>query len=153
MKILNLKEIDVEKHSKEIVCLFKQSYMKSFPDKKIEDSYFENRVKVAASYISMNKAKVYGAIIEEKLTGFIWFFEKNHEIKQTIHINHFVVNENFRRLGIGKKLWLEVERYAEKSNIKEIELYVTRENHDAVKFYENMNFEVERYVMNKRLKL
>lgn len=151
MIIINLTENDVAIHATEIMALIKQSYKKSFPNERFKDSYFRERVMKAQAYINEGKTVIYGYIKEEKLVGFIWFFEKSSTIQTFLHINHFVVNENYRRLGVGKTLWKEVENYAEKREIEEIELMVTKENEAAVNFYKKMDFNIERYVMSKRL--
>ena len=52
-----------------------------------------------------------------------------------LHVNHFVVNELSRGLGVGTMLMKEVEQYAKDNEIKSIDLMVTSSSH-SVKFYE-----------------
>jgi len=149
MKIFRLALEDVENYKSDIMTLFKQSFEKSFPDTKYNVNHFESRVNSLKEYIKKESAIVYASKGNIGLTGLVWFFEKeNHNL---IHINHFVVHEDFRRLGIGKELWNKVEQYRREREIKEIELLVTQSNEDAVRFYLTRDFEIERLVMKKRL--
>lgn len=151
VEILKLTIDDVEKYKLDIMKMLKQSFEKSFPETTFDTTSYENRVESLKVYIHEEKALVYASKKEDSLVGFVWFFEKVTSSSKLIHINHFVVNENFRCLGVGKALWDNVERYAIESGIEEIELHVTNNNEDAVNFYLKRNFEVERLVMKKRL--
>ncbi|WP_158591757.1 GNAT family N-acetyltransferase [Oceanobacillus halophilus] len=151
MQIFKLTIDDIEKYKEEIVTMLKQSFEKSFPELNYEPTSFYDRVESLKVYLNEKKALVYGSEIDESLAGFVWFFEKDTPKGKLIHINHFVVDENFRRRGLGNTLWNMVEEYASKRGIEEIELLVTKNNENAVNFYLNRNFEVERLVMKKRL--
>lgn len=151
MKIFELTIEDVEDYKIDIMTMLKQSFGESFQKENFDITYFSNRVELLKTYINENKAIVYGVKNERHLIGFIWFFKKENLSEKIIHINHFVVHENFRRQNIGKALWIEVEKYADKQGISEIELLVTKDNENAVNFYKRRNFEVERLVMKKRL--
>lgn len=128
--------------------MLQQSFEKSFPNDSNETHSFEKRIESLKKYLSNNQAIFYGVIEQDELVGFIWFFEKDN---RTIHINHFVVDEKHRGLGIGKTLWNAVEEYAINKQIADIELFVTKENETAVNFYTNREFKVDRLVMKKRL--
>lgn len=143
---LTLEEVD--KHKRSIVSMLRQSFIKSFPDEKNDINSFEQRIESLKRYLNNDKAIILGIIDREKLMGFIWFFEKED---YSIHVNHFVVDEKYRGLGIGRALWNKVEEYANKRQISEIELFVTKENEAALNFYTNREFKVERLVMKKRL--
>jgi ribosomal protein S18 acetylase RimI-like enzyme len=153
MKIFKLTIGDVEKYSLDIKKMLRQSFEKSFPEEIFELVSFETRVDTLKNYIEKEKAIVFGCKLNENFTGFVWFFEKEILEKKIIHINHFVVHENFRRLGIGKALWDEVEKYATIKGIENMELLVTEKNYEAVDFYSKRNFQIERLVMKKRLTL
>src|SRR5699024_2898253 len=120
----------------------------SFPGREFTINSFEMRIESLNDYLLKNEAMLYGCEKNNELIGFIWFFVKN---KETIHINHFVVDEQYQGLGIGKLLWEQVEKYASKEALKEIELFVTKSNETAVSFYTKRDFEVKRFVMKKRL--
>lgn len=149
MEIIKLTIDQVENYKAQIMAMLKQSFEKSFPKDSLDTTTYINRIESLKAYISEEKALVYGSIISERLVGFIWFFGKEDNV--TIHINHFVVDENYRRQGVGKALWNKVENYVDREGFEEIELFVTNSNKDAVNFYMKRNFEVERLVMKKRL--
>ena len=150
MEIFKFAIEDFEKYKIDIMTMLKQSYEKSFPTRSIDTASLLKRVEALKLYISENKAVVYGSKIGLSLAGFIWFFEKDSINNKIIHINSFVVHKDFRRQGVGRALWIEVEKYANQKGIPEIELIVTKDNEDAVDFYKKSNFEVERLVMKKR---
>ncbi|MGG0283583.1 GNAT family N-acetyltransferase [Peribacillus butanolivorans] len=151
MEIIKLTIEDVERYNIDIRIMLKQSYEKSFPEKSFDAASYLIRVQSLKAYMGDGKAIVYGIKNKERLAGFVWFFEKDYQGYNLIHINHFVVHEDFRRVGVGKALWDAVEGYATKKGIDEIELLVTKNNKDAVNFYEKRNFQVDRLVMKKRL--
>lgn len=148
MKIVRLSIDDIIKCESKIVSLLKQSFEKSFPKKFFSDNTFQDRVESLKEYLGNNQAVVYGCINNGELIGFIWFFEKD---KETIHINHFVIDEKYRGLGVGKILLNFVENYATNNKLSNIELFVTKDNESAVHFYNKRDFKVERYLMSKRL--
>lgn len=150
MEIINFEISDVKKYHTSIVDLLKQSFLQSFPNELVDFNNLNKKVDSLETYINENKAVVYGYLIKGELAGIVWFFEKSYEEIKAIHINHFVVQEKFRRLGIGEFLWSEVENFVSKNGINEIDLLVTKNNEDAVNFYSKRNFEVERFVMKKR---
>lgn len=141
---------NVDAYKADIKTMLNQSCKKSFPDIYFDDVYFCNRIELLKNYIKEGKAIVYAVKNEVELEGFVWFFEKCKQENRIIHINHFVVKEKYRSLGIGNKLLNQIENYAAKKGIKEIELFVTKKNNEAVKFYEGKSFEVERLLMKKR---
>src|SRR5690625_4498615 len=96
MKILKLTIDDVEKYKDEIVSMLKQSFKQSFPETTFELSTFYDRVHSLKEYILEEKAIVYGFIKDGNIAGFVWFFAKGDPNEKTIHINHFVVDENYR---------------------------------------------------------
>src|SRR5699024_5308942 len=94
---------------------------------------------------------IFGCKNNDKIIGFVWFFIKNNTFPKTIHVNHFVVSEEFRGKGLGKDLWEKVEEFAINNDIEDIELLVSKNNENAVNFYLKSNFEIERFVMKKVL--
>ena len=55
-----------------------------------------------------------------------------------IEIDEMCINEQFRKKGIGKKLFEDVKNYAKEINANYIELMVWDFNQSAMKFYEKM---------------
>ena len=56
-----------------------------------------------------------------------------------IEIEYIIVNENYRRNGIGNKLLNAIER----DNIKNITLEVRESNSEAISFYKKNGFKIE----------
>ena len=115
-------------------------------DKRIEGIY-NNMLE----YINDGSAFIVGAFQKEEMVGFIWAYERNLNNKKRYHINYFIVNEENRKQGIGKKLIDEIYKIAKKNNIEEIELIVTERNSGAVQFYNKEDFKVERITLCKKL--
>lgn len=102
-------------------------------------------------YIQDGSAIVIGAIEEEKLLGFIWAYKRIVNKERRLHINYFIVNKSNRKQGIGKRLINEIYKYAQKDEIKKIELMVTAQNESAVEFYKNQGFYTERINLCKEI--
>ncbi len=64
-------------------------------------------------------------------------------------INDLVVKPEVRRLGVGKGLLMEAEKWARSKGVRTIELDAY--NKEAIPFYEDMNFEIVRLNMKKDL--
>lgn len=151
MELFKLNIDDIDAFQSDICEMLEQSFEKSFPNKTFMYSDFFNKTEKAKQYILDDKAIIHGIKDNDQLVGFVWFFRRVDSDKDIIHINHFVIHEKYRGFGLGRSLIDSVESYAKKHDIKEIELMVTKENKDTVSFYNNRNFEVERFVMKKRL--
>lgn len=148
MKITKFAVDDVNEHKEELIVMLKQSFKSSFPKESFTIDSFAKRLESLKEYLKKSKAILFGCEQNDELIGFIWFFVKD---KNTIHINHFVVEKHSRGLGVGTALWKQVENYANKEKLKDIELFVTKDNESAVEFYNKRKFEIERFVMKKRL--
>ena len=86
------------------------------------------------TYINDNSAIIFASVIDNKLIGFIWGYEISEDF---IHVNYFVVRDNYRNYGIGKKLLNRIVFEKENYNF---ELLVKKNNLKAIKFYENNGF-------------
>jgi len=53
-----------------------------------------------------------------------------------MHINQIIVDKEYKRKGIGKRLLEEAEKKAKELGIKVIDLFVSEKNAEAVNFYE-----------------
>lgn len=69
----------------------------------------------------------------------------------TLHIDDFCVDKSIRGKGIGKKLFTEVQNFAKECGAYNIDLNVWAFNNSAIKFYESLGFDVQRYTMEKKL--
>ncbi len=55
-----------------------------------------------------------------------------------LYVEHFVVGEEFRRQGCGRRLFEFLKAYAEENGCSLIQLGAAAQNSDALKFYESM---------------
>ena len=60
-----------------------------------------------------------------------------------LYINTIIIDEKYRRKGLGKKFISLAEQIAEKRHLKGICLYVDIGNLPAMRFYEKLNFKKE----------
>ena len=65
-----------------------------------------------------------------------------NRIKHTAYISIGVL-QNYRKRGIGKALFVEIENWAKESGVTRLELTVMCHNTSAVALYENIGFEIE----------
>ncbi|PNL91955.1 GNAT family N-acetyltransferase [Aerococcus viridans] len=124
-----------------IISMMMESWEISFPNDFDKEVKVRARYKSLVEYIMLKKAKVLAAIRDDKIIGILWYFTKNGFI---YHVNQLVVSEKARRLGVGSKLMNMLTEEAKKEGIDEIELFVSKANMGAKKFYDNHGFEVER---------
>lgn len=73
--------------------------------------------------------------VDETLAGFIIASRKN---ENQVHVHKFAVSRKLRSNGIGKKLFEAFREQLEPSSF--ITLKVYKENLDAIRFYENLQF-------------
>lgn len=111
----------------------------------------ENTIEEMKCFIEDKSAIVIGAFQKNKLIGFIWGYKTTVNNKIRIHISYFVVNEKYRKQGIGSKLIEKIYKIAKENQIEEVELMVTAHNIPAVNFYERQGFEVERVKLCKKI--
>ncbi len=108
---------------------------------------------VAEKRFESDKDLVIAAAMEEEIVGFalIKMAEiKDHPVKpdQLIyHVEEFGVDENHKRMGIGRKLMHFIREDAKRRGYKRVDLDVWAFNKNALAFYESIGFETfRRYV-------
>jgi len=69
--------------------------------------------------------------------------------KHTIYSNQMNVSKEYRRKGVGKKLFLELLILAKKNKIKMIYLHVVATNVPAISLYKKMGFKKTGKVLNE----
>jgi len=139
---------DLDKFKNEIKELIKQVWLVSFPNFKLEQDFLEERLSKIRQYLENDEGIIVGAFENNTIIGYIWFFKTD---SKRLHINEFVVSNRFRGEGIGTMLMAEVYKVAEKFGINQIELKVSDSNKNAVEFYQHKNFEIERYLLVKKI--
>jgi len=87
---------------------------------------------------------VLNAFIDDRLVGSISGIlcsELYGDCRSFMVIENFIVNANYRRKGIGRFLYSEMESYAGKNGCGNIILVTDTSRADAMKFYESVGFD------------
>ena len=71
---------------------------------------------------------------------------------RTLYIDDICVDENARRLGVGRKLYEYVENYAREKDFYNLTLNVWALNTGAKAFYDSCGMQIQKYGMEKILK-
>ena len=77
-------------------------------------------------------------ILANQVAGYIIFWI----VEDQLELHKIVTAENYKRKGIGKKLFLFMLEIAKQKKVKEIFLEVRKSNTEAIKFYESFHFEL-----------
>ena len=85
-------------------------------------------------------------LIKEKLENSYTNYRK------VLFIDALVVDQNYRKKGIGKILMLEMDKIAKYNNCSSVELNVWAFNENAIKFYEGMGMSVKTMILEKSIK-
>lgn len=138
-------------HKNTIKALLRYSFTISFPNIDMNNKYFEDKLENIKSYLNDDTAICFIAINKDEVVGFIWAYERTYlNNEKRMHINNFVINENYQGYGIGKKLYNAIHHQALEDGISNIDLMVTATS-ESVKFYEKLGFTNERIQMKKEV--
>ena len=107
--------------------------------------------------LSMPETPVFVCVDGEKVLGHAFCVHKQEvgnsvltDIK-TLYIDDICVDENMRGKHIGKMLYEHVLEYAKQNGFYNITLNVWNCNPGAIRFYEAMGFEVQKFGMERIL--
>ena len=152
IRIANIKDI------KEIVSLEDQMY--EIHSKARPDWYGKNQLNhdIIQMIIEGNNEKIFIAEDDNKIIGLCIItihYIRNHHVfndMTIIEIDDLIVDEQYRKTGIGKRLFEEVKIYGEKIEAKFIELMVWNFNKDVIEFYEHMGMKTKQIKMELKVK-
>lgn len=100
-------------------------------------------------YLNDNNALNYVYILNDKIVGLLMATKKEVGTipimkKRTIcFIEDIVVDKNYRKQGIGKKLYNHLKEVSKKNRINAIELNVWGFNQNAIDFYKSLGMNVK----------
>ena len=151
MIIKRLSYITIEPWKDTITELLNLSVKLNFPYMPENEGYGQKKYDELHEYLRAEKAIVFGAIENGELAGWIWCHEIYRMGSRRLHISEISVREEYRMRGIGKRLLAEAETYAKSNGFLELDLLVTESNEDAVRFYKDLDFDTERYLMVKKV--
>lgn len=103
------------------------------------------------NYFKQKKLNLIGAYQDQVLIGFLWMYKHEYFGEPRLHISQIFVDKQHRGKGIGKLLLKEAEKYAKKLGVRNIDLFVSEINQNAIKMYTSLGFITERRYMKKTL--
>ena len=115
-------------------------------------SAFEQSVQ---DQLTKDNWKIFVAETNKKIVGFLTLQMRSNRrqwgnVADTDgRIDCLAVDENYRHMGIGTKLMVEVEDYLKSQGIFEMRLTVSIHNPNAIKCYEKMGMKTYIYTMRK----
>jgi (aminoalkyl)phosphonate N-acetyltransferase len=132
---LNIKIRKVEKQDLDFVYQAINELENEILDFEVFKEIFEENIS--------NKKNVY--LIAENETegvGFISFHTQNllHHCGLVGEIQEFFIHQNYRGKGIGRQLINEILQYADRNNLKSIEVTTNKRRVENVLIYENLGF-------------
>lgn len=77
-------------------------------------------------------------LLTHQVAGYIIFWI----VEDLLELHKIVTAENYKRKGIGKKLFLFMLEIAKQKKVKEVFLEVRKSNTQAIEFYESFHFEL-----------
>ena len=96
--------------------------------------------------------KFFVAEADNKIVGMSLYYIKYSTWKgKCIFLEDIIVNEPFRKFGIGKKLFDEVVKVAKEMKVERLEWQVLEWNETAIKFYEKLNSNFDSEWVNCKL--
>ncbi len=96
--------------------------------------------------------KFFVAETENKIVGISLYYIKYSTWKgKCVFLEDIIVTEQFRKHGIGKKLFDEVVKVARELKVRRLEWQVLEWNEPAIKFYEKVNSHFDSEWVNCKL--
>jgi ribosomal protein S18 acetylase RimI-like enzyme len=134
----------------------------------IEEDKYENKLNREIKIQTKDKIKKDVKIsLEDKSILFLIAIEKRYLVGMISisidkrgntkigRIQDIIIKEEFRRKGIGRKLFKKAEEYFKKQKCKKIQSFIQIKNKNSQRFWKNMNFKfdkVDGYTITKILK-
>jgi ribosomal protein S18 acetylase RimI-like enzyme len=108
------------------------------------------------SIFSDDNIKFLVACIDNQIIGFIHAELKktNHPVLQKYfygHVSDIVIRPDYKRTGVGSKLFKSVEIWFKENKVNEISLTVFNFNEEAINFYEKTGFNNRHCTMTKKI--
>ncbi|ARI77349.1 GNAT family N-acetyltransferase [Halobacillus mangrovi] len=89
---------------------------------------------------------------DERNVGYFWYyFAKEANNQKEAFIYNFLIFDEHRGKGYGKKALEELEKHVKKEGIKKLTLHVFGHNKRAIHLYNKMKFDTTDLVMSKHL--
>jgi len=117
------------------------------------DENYEYNISETIKYPFAEK-KVFVALKNQKVVGYVTveivrFSMLLYNLAPLCVIGDMMINENYRKQGIGKLFIKEAEKLANEFNVKKLMLNVFGKNKVSYEYYKQQGFEVMMYRMTK----
>ena len=143
-----IKELDTECNFSDLIELSKEFFYEYENNNKEIfgiDSINEMDIKDYFQKFIGNKTRnAYIAIHNNKIIGYITFYIKDQPnywvVKKIGDISGLMVNKNYRKNGIGKKLVTKTIDYFKQNDIKYYSVFTSINNNDGISLYKKCGF-------------
>lgn len=87
---------------------------------------------------------IYIALIDKEIVGYLAgsiHVENSYNTTSIAELDNMFILEEYRKYGIGTKLFNEFKEYCKKNKIEELKVTASSKNTNAIKFYQKNGFE------------
>lgn len=152
--------IEIKRLNKEILDTYFDDILKlknyssglHFKDNQKINEFNKSKINDIYKYLQEDKVVLFVALDTNKIVGYVWGYQHEFFYEKRMYVNSLVVDEKYSGNGIGRNLLKTIEQYAKENDFMALDLNVSPQNERALRLYEKMNFEIERYQMRKELK-
>ena len=107
----------------------------SWPISKEGTNYFKNSILNNITLVAVINNKIIGYLVGSLNTQYSY----NKTIQA--ELDNMCILEEYRKMGIGKKLFLEFKNICNKNGVNEIKVIASYKNNNAINFYKSNGFE------------
>jgi RimJ/RimL family protein N-acetyltransferase len=142
IKIRQIKESDAESFLTMMKTLDNETKLMMYESNERKGTV-EKQEKIIKEMLAKDNQMIFVAEDDGWLVGFLGAY--GGEFQRTRHRAHIVVGiiREFWGRGVGKSLFLEMEKWARSKGIHRLELTVMGHNERGIRLYQKMGFEVE----------
>lgn len=142
---------EIKKNKKFIINLLEDNYKLNFPGLYNSYKFAVDSFNDMLNFSENNTAIIIAAFKDNIIVGFVWAYKRDFLDERKIHINHIVIDTEFRGNGIGTKLINAIEIICRDCDVKKIELITTLSNKKTIEFYNSNGFLPTRIYLEKEL--
>lgn len=95
--------------------------------------------------------KFYTALVDDDFAGYAWVHIREENNKKSAWGYDIHVDETYRRQGVAKKIFQELEAKLKELGVSEVKFHVYADNFRAIPLYEQFGYVTTNIVMRKSL--
>ena len=108
-------------------------------------NYFENAINNNVVLVAVLDDKIVWYLVGSLNTGYS--YNKNIQAE----LDNMCILEEYRKMGIGKQLFLEFKKICQNNNINELKVVASYDNLNAIDFYKNNSFAPSEVVLKQNI--